>query len=118
MAAPWLTHEDIDPNGKNRIHWGKLILLAMCFTLLFTNCAVGAIAQDDRATVRVDGRPVFRVGPSEDADASTRAAQIERRLETLLENPEAIAPVLIEPSGPNEEDRVLSVAGVPVMTVN
>lgn len=71
----------------------------------------------DRATVRVDGRPVFRVGATEDADASTRTAQIERRLETLLENPEAITPVMIEPSGPDGENRVLSVAGVPIVTV-
>ncbi|MDQ3541529.1 MAG: mechanosensitive ion channel family protein [Chloroflexota bacterium] len=75
------------------------------------------VAQDERTTVRVDGRPVFRVGATEGADASTRAEQIERRVATLLENPEAIAPVLIEPSGLNGENRVLSVAGVPVVTV-
>jgi len=75
------------------------------------------VAQDERTTVRVDGRPVFRVGATVHADASTRAEQIERRVATLLENPEAIAPVLIEPSGLNGGNRVLSVAGVPVVTV-
>lgn len=95
----------------------KMILVTVCVAVLLGIDPASVVAQDDRSTVRVDGRPVFRVGATADTDASRRTEQIERRLETLLQNPEAIAPVLIESSGPDGENRVLSVAGVPVVTV-
>lgn len=77
-----------------------------------------AQAQEERVTVRLDGRALFRVGPSADADAATRARRIESRLATLLENPQAIAPALVEPAGLNGQERVVTVAGVPVVTLS
>lgn len=75
-------------------------------------------AQDTRATVRVDGRAVLRVGPIEDEiDAAARAARIEQRINSLLENPQAIGPAQIEPSPDNAEHRIIVVSGVPLVTV-
>ncbi|MBW3633481.1 MAG: mechanosensitive ion channel family protein, partial [Chloroflexi bacterium] len=76
-----------------------------------------ARAQDDRATVRLDGRAIFRVGPTEDLNAADRARQIERRLATLLETPGAIAPAQVERVGDEGTERAVTVAGVPVVTV-
>ena len=77
--------------------------------------AVPVAAQDERAPVRVDGRTIFRVGPIEDMAAADRAARVESRLEALLENPQAIAPAVIETSGPDE--RIITIAGAPILTV-
>ena len=85
----------------------------LCLLLL---CAGPLAAQgSDRVTVRLDGRAVLRVGPGHGVDARVRAERIERRLGTLLENPGAIVPARVEPSG--DTARVVSVAGVPVVTV-
>jgi hypothetical protein len=62
-----------------------------------------ASAQDDRATVRIDGRAVFRVGPTEELDSSDRARRIERRVATLLETPDAIVTGLRESGLPLPE---------------
>lgn len=75
-------------------------------------------AQDGRATVRVDGRSLFRVGAADSSTAAERAARIERRVATLLETPRALAPAQVQPSGEGGADRVLTVAGVPVVTVS
>lgn len=74
-------------------------------------------AQDERVTVRVDGRTLFRVGGSGETAASERARRIERRLATLLENPTAITPASIETAGVKEAERIISIAGVPVVTI-
>ena len=76
-----------------------------------------AAAQGERATVRVDGRPVLRVGAADSASAAERAARVERRIAVLLETPRAITPVRVERSGPADSSRTLSVSGVPVVTV-
>jgi len=76
-----------------------------------------ARAQDDRATVRVDGRSVFRVGPTEELEAAARARQIERRMTTLLETPDAIGRAQVERTGEDGSERAVTVAGVPVVTV-
>lgn len=74
-------------------------------------------AQAEQVTVRLDGRAVFRVGAVGELDATARARQIERRMNRLLENPEAIAPPRIEPTNANNTDRVITIAGVPMVTV-
>lgn len=74
-------------------------------------------AQDERVTVRIDGRPLFRVGALDDADAATRARRIETRIATLLENPNAIAPVQVQLSATDPTVRISTVAGVTVTTV-
>jgi small conductance mechanosensitive channel len=72
-------------------------------------------AQDERAAVRVDGRTIFRVGPIEELDAEARARRVEQRIATLLENPETIAPAVVEITQPDE--RIVTVLGVPIVTV-
>ena len=83
--------------------------------LLLLAAAPLAGQESDRVTVRLDGRAVLRVGPAPGVDAQARAERIERRLATLLETPRAIAPARVEPLG--DTARVVSVAGVPVVTV-
>jgi small conductance mechanosensitive channel len=75
------------------------------------------VAQSEQVTVRLDGRAVFRVGAVGELDATARARQIERRMNRLLENPDAIAPPRIEPTNVNNTDRMITIAGVPVVTV-
>lgn len=87
--------------------------------LLAVALAVPLQAQvaSDRVTVRVDGRPVLRVGPADSTSAAQRARRIERRITTLLESPRAVTRARIEPSGPSRGGRMISVAGVPIVTV-
>jgi small-conductance mechanosensitive channel len=93
---------------------GARQLTVLLLTVLVA--ATTAWAQDDgRATVRVDGRTVFRVGEAGGLDASGRARRIERRLNTLLETPEAVVPARVE--GASDTARIVTVAGVPVVTV-
>jgi small-conductance mechanosensitive channel len=80
--------------------------------------AAHALADSDRVTVRVDGRAVFRVGSADGEDAAARAARIERRIQALRDKPEAIGPVVVERSGTDGMLRMLTVSGVPVVTIN
>lgn len=73
-----------------------------------------SVAQDDRSTVRIDGRSVLRLGPSGAVTAPERASNAERRLALLLENPSAIAPTRVEPVSAG---RLLSIGGVGILTV-
>lgn len=97
------------------IRWFRMACLLMLLSAAFIPMDV--FAQEERVTVRVDGRPVFRVGPVDDQTAEQRAERIERRIVTLLETPDAIAPSRIERTGDAGADRTISVAGVPVVTV-
>jgi len=73
---------------------------------------VAAHAQSDSATVRVDGRAVFQVGPSgETDDADQRARRIEQRLNGLLPNLDALAPPVARPvevPGADHNDALLA----------
>ena len=91
---------------------------AVLFVLLASLGATPALAQEGRATVRVDGRPLFRVGAADSITAPDRAARIERRVMTLLETPRALAPSQVQPAGADGADRVITVVGVPVVTVS
>jgi len=92
-------------------------LLVLCHSvILLLLVGGGAGAQDERVTIRLDGRALFRVGALDDMPAGERARQAERRLSRLLENPTAIAPARIERTAGGAR-RVVSVAGVPVVTV-
>lgn len=79
--------------------------------------AAAAAAQGDRTTVRVDGRSVLRVGAADSSTAAQRAARIERRLATLLESPRALPAARVEAAGAGGVERLITVAGVPVVTV-
>jgi small-conductance mechanosensitive channel len=74
-------------------------------------------AQAERATVRLDGRAVLRLGPSADADALTRASRVEQRLAAILQVPGAIPPARVEVSAQNPDERIVTVAGAHVVTV-
>jgi len=86
--------------------------IAYLLCLLWMSAPLGA--QNNRATVRLDGRALFQVGSDSRDKARERADQIETRLNRLLETPAAIAPVQIEKKGDN---RVLSVAARPLLTL-
>jgi small-conductance mechanosensitive channel len=79
--------------------------------------SIPALAQDERATVRVDGRALFRVGAAADLTAPERARRVEGRIQTLLQNPQAAARALVEASATSGAERVVTVSGVPVVTV-
>lgn len=96
---------------------GRLVgvLLGVLVALLLTLAPAPAGAQTDTATVRLDGRAVFQVGPSaENDDADERARRIEQRLNGLLRNLDALAPPIPRqtPAG-----WTVTVSGVPVVTV-
>ena len=89
-----------------------LLITVLALVLIASSTA---IAQQERVTVRVDGRSVFRVGASDLPTAEERARRIERRLGILLENPRAIGPVQVGRTAGN--DRVIAVSGISVVTV-
>jgi small conductance mechanosensitive channel len=74
-------------------------------------------AQEDRATVRLFGRAVFRVSSTATQDAATRARTIERRLDAVAQAADAPPPARIERGTTNPEERIITVAGVAVVTV-
>lgn len=93
---------------------GRLIAgLFLLLTLLAV--ALPALAQEEDAAVRVDGRILFRVGPIADITAQARAEQIEKRLESLLVDSTAIAPAVIEEKGPDA--RLITIGGATIVTV-
>jgi small-conductance mechanosensitive channel len=92
------------------------MLLAGVCALVPVATTAGAATQDDRVTVRVDGRPVFRVGAADSTTADARVRRIERRLSTLLETPRALAPARVSP-GSDSVERVITISGVPIVTV-
>lgn len=89
----------------------------MAILVVILSASVPAVAQDSRAAARLDGRVVFRLGPTADMDAEARARQVERRMAALLEQPQAIAPARVEISGDDQRDRLITVAAMPVVTV-
>jgi small conductance mechanosensitive channel len=95
----------------------RLLLQSIATLLAILLCLPTAVAQSEQVTVRLDGRAVLRVGAVGELDATARARQIERRMNRLLENPDAIAPPRIESTNANNTDRMITIAGVPVVTV-
>lgn len=96
--------------GRNAGRLVGLVLLALMPML-------GASAQSDRATVRLDGRSLLRVGAIDSTTSAQRAARIERQLVRLIETRQAPSPSRAESAGPAGSDRLIAVAGIPVMTV-
>ncbi len=75
-----------------KIHWRRLArssvrLVLLLALLIATTLACitpnSAGAPDERVTVRLDGREMFRVSAVENVDATARARQIERRMSRL-----------------------------------
>jgi len=95
----------------------SVLLLALLIAITITCITLNSAgAQNERVTVRLDGRAMFRLSAVENVDATARALQIERRISRLLENPTAIAPPRIEPTQDSDR-RVITIARVPVVTV-
>lgn len=98
----------------------QLLLRSLAFFIVLLACLdiTTAYSQQTHATVRLDGRPLFRVAESETQSASERARQIEQRLMAVLESPRSAAKVEISPSSPDEAQRVITVGGRIIVTVN
>lgn len=92
--------------------------LWIALIVILFNVSPGKIyAQETHATVRLDGRAIFRVGETEEQDGRTRARQIEQRLAAVLENPKSLAPPRVNRVDGNANRLSITVAGRPVVTV-
>lgn len=74
-------------------------------------------AQEARATVRIDGRPVFRVGAADTTGARERARRIERRIAAILDGPRPVPAARVESASGDTGTRIVSVAAIPVVVV-
>lgn len=99
--------------ARIRTIWVFLLTILIVISITIPN---SVRAQDERVTVRLDGRALFRVSAVDNTKASDRARQIERRMNRLLENPTAISPPQIETSQ-DKQQRVITSAGVPIVTL-
>lgn len=99
------------PFALGMIKAARLAALVVALLVLFLPPVT---AQDDgRATVRLDGRALFRLGAGEDADAAVRARRVEGRIAGLLqEAAELPRRAEIRPRG---EGLAVVVSGVPVV---
>lgn len=96
----------------HRVFWLVLLMLA-CQALW----SPALVAQEGVATVRMDGRALFRIGPNAELEARPRARQVERQLAAVLETPQGITRSRIENAGDQDEERQISVAGRPLVMV-
>lgn len=85
-----------------------IVLIASCIPVR---------AQDELLTVRVDGRAILQAGAAGSTNAVERVRRIERRIARLFKNPRAIVPAMVQPSPTNATERVITVSGVPIVTV-
>lgn len=92
-----------------------LILASLGLAIFAAPDRAAAQAPEGTATVRIDGRGVFQVGPStEGEDPRERASRIEERIAPVLRNLDSVPPAAVRPAG---ADWVVTVAGIPVVTV-
>ena len=104
------------PCHMNASRARRLFLLAGLLAAILLIPAARA-QEDDRAPVRLDGRTLFRVGPSGDLDATARARRVELRLEALLDSPDAINPAVVEAAESDDADeRLITVNAAPIVT--
>jgi small conductance mechanosensitive channel len=93
------------------------VLAIVLYALLSLLAPPSLWAQEGVATVRLDGRTLFRVGPTEQLEPTPRARQVERQLAAVLETPKGITRSRIENVGEGGEQRQISVAGRPLVVV-
>ncbi len=65
----------------------RLLFRVLLLAALVVLVPAARAQEDDRAPVRLDGRALFRVGPSDDLDAAGRARRVEQRLDAVLDAP-------------------------------
>jgi len=94
-----------------------VLTLLLTVATLLTPSAVTAQVDDGLATVRLDGRALFRLGGTEELDARLRARQIERQLLAVLETPLGITKARVVPVGENADARQITMAGRTLMQV-
>lgn len=88
------------------------LLLALLLALVL---AWRPAAAQDAATVRLDGRALFQIGPgTEGGDAGERARRVEQRLGGLLRNVDTLGPPVPRQTA---SGWAVTVSGVPVVTV-
>lgn len=97
------------------IHWPLALLLSLL--TLFQTFPAAAQVDDGLATVRLDGRALFRLGGTEELEARLRARQIERQLLTVLETPQGISRARIAAAEENAASRQITMAGRVLMQV-
>jgi len=97
------------------MHWPLALLLSLL--TLFQTFPAAAQVDDGLATVRLDGRALFRLGGTETLEARLRARQIERQLLTVLETPQGISRARIAAAGENAASRQITMAGRVLMQV-
>lgn len=97
------------------MHWPLALLLSLL--TLFQTFPAAAQVDDGLATVRLDGRALFRLGGTEELEARLRARQIERQLLTVLETPQGISRARIAAAGENAASRQITMAGRVLMQV-
>ncbi|WP_312941574.1 mechanosensitive ion channel domain-containing protein [Stutzerimonas balearica] len=97
------------------MHWPLALLLSLL--TLFQTFPAAAQVDDGLATVRLDGRALFRLGGTETLEARLRARQIERQLLTVLETPQGISRARIAAAGENAASRQITMAGRVLMEV-
>ncbi|WP_395764230.1 mechanosensitive ion channel domain-containing protein [Stutzerimonas balearica] len=97
------------------MHWPLALLLSLL--TLFQTIPAAAQVDDGLATVRLDGRALFRLGGTEDLEARLRARQIERQLLTVLETPQGISRARIAAAEENAASRQITMAGRVLMQV-
>jgi len=97
------------------MHWPLALLLSLL--TLFQTFPAAAQVDDGLATVRLDGRALFRLGGTEELEARLRARQIERQLLTVLETPQGISRARIAAVEKNAASRQITMAGRVLMQV-
>ncbi|MFK4025191.1 mechanosensitive ion channel domain-containing protein [Stutzerimonas balearica] len=97
------------------MHWPLALLLSLL--TLFQTFPAAAQVDDGLATVRLDGRALFRLGGTEELEARLRARQIERQLLTVLETPQGISRARIAAAEENAASRQITMAGRVLMQV-
>ncbi len=105
-------HKHLTDSQPSRVVWLVLLML-VCQALV----PASSVAQESVATVRLDGRALFRIGADAELEARPRARQVERQLAAVLETPQGITRARIEKTGEHGENRQISVAGRPLVEV-
>lgn len=91
--------------GDTRRFHGFFVNWLLAWAMVLVSPCIAWGQQDTQAThatVRLDGRALFRVAESDDIPARERARQIEQRLAAALENPRSRATAEVTATDPEQ----------------